>query len=114
VGVRFAEDSTLEGDGFEPSVPRWGSIFSRPPRNPATEKPVRQPERILTIDKLPRTTSSVAIISTANLLMVGRLSLRDSQPRPHIGGMHLDRPCEPFEVPGARPDDCAPEFQSRA
>ena len=27
--VRFARDSPLEGDGFEPSVPRWGSPRAR-------------------------------------------------------------------------------------
>jgi hypothetical protein len=31
--VRFARDSPLEGDGFEPSVPRERiSVFRRPPR----------------------------------------------------------------------------------
>ena len=29
--LRFAPDSPLEGDGFEPSVPRRGQHFSRPP-----------------------------------------------------------------------------------
>ena len=30
-GVRFAPDSPLEGDGFEPSVPvlAWGSVHNR-------------------------------------------------------------------------------------
>jgi hypothetical protein len=28
--LRFARDSPLEGDGFEPSVPRRGKPFSRP------------------------------------------------------------------------------------
>jgi hypothetical protein len=42
--VRFATDSPVEEGGFEPSVPRSpveDSIFSRPPRKPATKKPAR-------------------------------------------------------------------------
>jgi hypothetical protein len=31
--IRFALDSPLEGDGFEPSVPRRGQHFSRLPRS---------------------------------------------------------------------------------
>jgi hypothetical protein len=31
--VRFARDSLLEGQGFEPSVPSRGQHFLRPPRN---------------------------------------------------------------------------------
>ena len=31
--VRFAPDSALEGEGFEPSVPRRGQHFSRLPRS---------------------------------------------------------------------------------
>ena len=30
--VRFARDSPLEGDGFEPSVPRHNKLVSRPRR----------------------------------------------------------------------------------
>jgi len=37
-------DSLLEGDGFEPSVPRRDSIFSKTVLEPGDNKPARQPE----------------------------------------------------------------------
>jgi hypothetical protein len=39
---RFAQDSSLEGDGFEPSVPRRGQHFSRPPRSSVRGPPFRE------------------------------------------------------------------------
>ena len=35
-------DSSLEGDGFEPSVPRRGQYFSRPPRSSVRGPPFRE------------------------------------------------------------------------
>jgi len=49
--IGFALDSLLEGDGFEPSVPRRGQHFSRPPRNPRLRNRPGCQNRILTIDK---------------------------------------------------------------
>ena len=42
--IGFALDSLLEGDGFEPSVPRRGQHFFETTAEPATEKPARLPE----------------------------------------------------------------------
>ena len=46
--VRFASDSPLEGDGFEPSVPPVGTSFFETRRNPPT---TGSQNRILTVDK---------------------------------------------------------------
>jgi hypothetical protein len=66
--VRFAPDSALEGDGFEPSVPRRGQHFSRPPRNPARTNWPESQNRILTMDKgrfiVRRARLAPAMIST--------------------------------------------------
>jgi hypothetical protein len=60
---RFVADSPLEGDGFEPSVPPEGdSIFSRPPRNPATTNRPGSQNRILTIDKGGSTVRRVGLV----------------------------------------------------
>jgi hypothetical protein len=64
----FARDSSLEGDGFEPSVPRGGQHFSRPPRSPATIRRPLSQNWILTIDKgrftVRRARLAPAMIST--------------------------------------------------
>jgi hypothetical protein len=49
--VRFAIDSPVEGEGFEPPGPPVETAFSRPPRNPATTNRPGRPNRVLTIDK---------------------------------------------------------------
>ena len=48
---RFAIDSPLEGDGFEPLLPPVGMPFFGTPRNPATTNWPGCLNRILTIDK---------------------------------------------------------------
>ena len=71
-GFTAETDWLLEGDGFEPSVPPEGpegdSIFSRPPRNPATTNRPGSQNRILTIDKgrstVRRARLAPAMIST--------------------------------------------------
>jgi hypothetical protein len=42
--TRFAPDSLLEGDGFEPSVPSEATAFLRPSWNPATTNLSGNPE----------------------------------------------------------------------
>jgi hypothetical protein len=41
---QFAADSPLEGDGFEPSVPRSGQHFFETSPEPGDDKPARSPE----------------------------------------------------------------------
>ena len=63
--VRFALDSPLEGGGFEPSVPVEDSIFSRPPRKPATKKPAGSQNRVLTITRAGFTVRRAGLASNA-------------------------------------------------
>src|SRR5580704_9465735 len=63
--AKFAVDSLLEGGGFEPSVPVEDSIFSRPPRKPATKKPAGSQNRVLTITRAGFTVRRAGLASNA-------------------------------------------------
>jgi hypothetical protein len=76
--VRFARDSPLEGDGFEPSVPRGGQHFSRPPRNPATTRRPLSRNWILTMDK-GRFTVRRARLAPAMISTLGQRASRRRQ-----------------------------------
>jgi hypothetical protein len=89
--VRFAPDSPLEEEGYSnPRSPVGDSIFSRPPRNPATTNRPGSQNRILTIDKgrftVRRARLAPAVISTPGY-WASRRRLREALPAWSLFGL---------------------------